>query len=406
MISDLTQQKVITVLPVGMDSRKLSVFRMAFRMHSAHVYQLVDDVQNTEPQLAIIDVDSMDGWEAWENFRQNYPQLPALIVTTTPPVQAPAPVLKKPVRVETLFPQMRELLLKPVTIAQPPQKPLVAPAPQKIEQPRHLTDVVTNETKEAVTPRVTIAPTPPVVAKETVVQKPAVSTAVEPPTHPATITLERFDPHAGLFGLITRLYRQKTAALIGIDGKPLIFIVPALEKALLLQPLEALQPLCENTTASFYHQELKPDDVLPADASEMRLQSLIWQLAIWTSRGRLPRGIGADTPIRLRFWPNLTRLPAIPDAMRITAFLTKTPVNLKIITRMLKVEPTHLFTYLTAAYGIGILDLPTRSATLSVISSQPVRPARPASPEPAIPLPVHQPRGGMLSRLLKKVIGL
>jgi hypothetical protein len=47
--------------------------------------------------------------------------------------------------------------------------------------------------------------------------------------------------------------------------------------------------------------------------------------------------------------------------MRITAFLTRTPVNLKLITRLLKVPPEHLFNYLAAAYGIGILDIPNRN---------------------------------------------
>ena len=133
----------------------------------------------------------------------------------------------------------------------------------------------------------------------------------------------------------------------------------------------------------------------------------------------LMRGIAADTPLRLRYWPNLTRLPPIPEAMRITAFLTRTPVNLKLITRLLKVPPEDLFNYLAAAYGIGILDLPSRSPQLSVISTEPVRPgskvetvAAPSRPQSSSPAPAPSPAkpaqgsGRLLSRLLKKVIGL
>jgi hypothetical protein len=131
-------------------------------------------------------------------------------------------------------------------------------------------------------------------------------------------------------------------------------------------------------------QQAYTNEPLPTVSQEIRPQTLAWQLAIWTCQGRLMRGISADTPIRLRFWPNLTRLAPIPEAMRITAFLTRTPVNLKLITRLLKVPPEHLFNYLAAAYGIGILDIPNRNSNLSVITTEPVRPVARARPLPAV----------------------
>jgi DNA-binding NarL/FixJ family response regulator len=59
---------------------------MAFRMHHSHqLYQLLDEAPGLLPDLAIVDVDSVDGWNAWHDFRAEHPHLPALIVTTTPP---------------------------------------------------------------------------------------------------------------------------------------------------------------------------------------------------------------------------------------------------------------------------------------------------------------------------------
>lgn len=473
MLSNAPQPQLITVMPVGMDPRKLSVFRMAFRMHHSHqLYQLLDEAPGHAPDLAIVDVDSVDGWSAWHDFRASHPHLPALIVTTTPPRagEAPAAVLRKPVRIETLFPQMRELLANdrtpavrlstavtaaagspatqpaaaaPVAVAVPAssasdhsaaaayvasvaatldevitqsqqahraataaQQQQQCPAPSDLPQLMDLPDPVTEAEASADT------------ATAEVVRSMLPENQSTPASTGGKISFERFDPSAGLFGLVARLLRQRTAAVIRVREVPVLVLLPAPDKALLLQPLETLQALC---SAPSHEVDQQPYAKGPVGAAqqEIRPQTLAWQLAIWTCRGRLMRGIATDTPIRLRYWPNLTRLPPIPEAMRITAFLTRTPVNLKLITRLLKVPPEDLFNYLAAAYGIGILDLPSRSPQLSVISTEPVRPggkvetvAASSSPQNSSPAPATSPAkpaqggGRLLSRLLKKVIGL
>lgn len=468
MLSNAPQQQLITVMPVGMDPRKLSVFRMAFRMHHSHqLYQLQDEAPGHAPDLAIVDVDSVDGWNAWHDFRASHPHLPALIVTTTPPRagEAPAAVLRKPVRIETLFPQMRELLANDrtpairlsTTVSHAAQTAAVTPAAVvtpassasdhsaaaayvasvaptldeviTLSQQAHRAAAAAQQQQQSPAPSdlPQLMDLPELDAESEHSTESATAEVVRsmlPEGHstPASaggkISFERFDPSAGLFGLVARLLRQRTAAVIRVREVPVLVLLPAQDKALLLQPLETLQPLC---SAPSHEVDQQPYANSPATPSqlEIRPQTLAWQLAIWTCRGRLMRGIATDTPIRLRYWPNLTRLPPIPEAMRITAFLTRTPVNLKLITRLLKVPPEDLFNYLAAAYGIGILDLPSRSPQLSVISTEPVRPggkvetvAAPSSPQSSSPAPAPSPAkpaqssGRLLSRLLKKVIGL
>ncbi|PXX48712.1 hypothetical protein [Aquitalea magnusonii] len=470
MLSNAPQQQLITVMPVGMDPRKLSVFRMAFRMHHSHqLYQLLDEAPGHVPDLAIVDVDSVDGWNAWHDFRASHPDLPALIVTTTPPQagEAPAAVLRKPVRIETLFPQMRELLAHerapairlgttmpqpsatvtvPATVTLPASAASaagdhsaaaayvasVAPTLDQVitqSQQAHRAATAAQQHQQdpapSDLPQLMDLPEP---VAEAVPGAPAAAATVVRSMLPAAqsaaasaggrISVERFDPSAGLFGLVARLLRQRTAAVVRVREVPVLVLLPAQDKALLLQPLETLQPLC-SVPSHEVDQQPYGNSPVSAVQQEIRPQTLAWQLAIWTCRGRLMRGIAADTPLRLRYWPNLTRLPPIPEAMRITAFLTRTPVNLKLITRLLKVPPADLFNYLAAAYGIGILDLPSRSPQLSVISSEPVRPASkaetvaaPGRPQDSSPAPASSPAkpvqggGRLLSRLLKKVIGL
>jgi hypothetical protein len=476
MLSNATQPQLVTVLPVGMDPRKLSVFRMAFRMHHSHqLYQLLDEAPGQRPDLAIVDVDSVDGWNAWHDFRAEHPHLPALIVTTTPPGEAPAAVLRKPVRIETLFPQMRELLgkaqrLQPGTVMQTTAvalrheasltaaqtRPAAAAAPEAISAAAAyvasvaptLSEVITQsqEAHRAATAAQQSAAVAPASDLPQLMDLPDAETAsdstaashdqadvvrsmlpAERPANPsaeqhldaskvdyAKISFARFDPNAGLFGMVARLLRQRSAAVVRVREIPVLVLLPTQDKALLLQPLDSLQALC-TAPSQEVDQQAYANEPLPTVSQELRPQTLAWQLAIWTCQGRLMRGINADTQIRLRFWPNLTRLAPIPEAMRITAFLTRTPVNLKLITRLLKVPPEHLFNYLAAAYGIGILDIPNRNSNLSVITTEPVRPVArveaaagsAASSTPAAAAVKPAPgSGNLLSRLLKKVIGL
>ena len=444
MLSNATHPRLITVLPIGMDPRKLSVFRMAFRMHHSHqLYQLLDEAPGSTPDLAIVDVDSMEGWGAWHNFRDNHPHLPALIVTTTPPDSAPAAVLRKPIRVETLFPQMRELLSQqtlqapaasPTILPLPPGQPAasssasaaqayVASIAQQLDQTvttsqqAYLAEKNARQTQavrpETARPAATVLPAPVQLKQESVstaIPTMVAANSAQPGT-PGKISFERFDPQAGLFGLVARLLRQRCSALVYVHEKPVLAMQVEQDKVLLLQPLSSLQALCTVPSAAVSHQ-MQPLPSTLLSVEELRPQSLAWQLAIWTCQGRLMRGIQPDTPLRLRYWPNLTRLASIPDAMRITAFLTKTPVNLKLLTHMLKVPPAHVFNYLAAAYAIGILDLPSRGNGIGIISSEPVRPQIKRHTETetiqpvAVSSPPSPPQGRLLSRLLKKVMGL
>jgi hypothetical protein len=105
-------------------------------------------------------------------------------------------------------------------------------------------------------------------------------------------------------------------------------------------------------------------------------------------------GIQADTPVRLRHWPNLTRLAPTPDAMRIAALWVRFPINLRLTVRMLNVEPARAFDFLAASHSIGVLDVRESGAEVVALAPQP-----PVTAE-------EKERGGLLSRLLRKVVRL
>jgi hypothetical protein len=338
----------VTVLTAGMDERKLALLRLAFRMHAALGYRLAVDAADAQPDLALVDIDG-EGWPLWQRFRQAHPQLPAAIVSAAPPERAPAAILKKPLRVEQLFPLLRELQEKPVadTAWSPPSAPPPKPSAR--------------------------------------------------PARPAVI--ERFDPASGLLGQACLLQRQRQDALILADDEPIVAILGSRNEARPLCGAARLREICQIDAAAILPTPLTRAP-LPAEAPACPLKPLLWQLAIWSARGRLIRQIQADTPLRLRHWPNLTRLAPIPDALRVSALLCRSTVNLRVIARLLRIAPADLFAFLAAAHCIGALDIP-QEGKLGVIASPPVRgqpPQSEAAPDAS--------RRGLLSRLLRKITGL
>ena len=90
------------------------------------------------------------------------------------------------------------------------------------------------------------------------------------------------------------------------------------------------------------------------------LEVLLWKLAVWTSRGRLPTGTDPDARFYLRCWPNFTRLMVIPHAVRIAAFWVREPMPPVFVADALGVAPADVFTFYYAAKIIGLAGVANR----------------------------------------------
>ncbi len=88
--------------------------------------------------------------------------------------------------------------------------------------------------------------------------------------------------------------------------------------------------------------------------------TFMWDLAVRTSRGRIPKGTSCDDLYVLESWPNLTRVSRIANAMRISAFWLDQPQSIDDISRKLKIPVEDVYTYFSASRAIGILKLAKR----------------------------------------------
>ncbi|MFN6962109.1 MAG: hypothetical protein ACK4N6_07695, partial [Rhodocyclaceae bacterium] len=101
---------------------------------------------------------------------------------------------------------------------------------------------------------------------------------------------------------------------------------------------------------------------------------LIWKVAAWTYRGRLPVGLHPNQRVYLRHWPNLTRLLALPDAMRIAALLNEQPMSMSRLAEALKIPQRHVFAFCACAHAIDLLGVAKRAAD-HLIEPPPAPPA-------------------------------
>lgn len=90
---------------------------------------------------------------------------------------------------------------------------------------------------------------------------------------------------------------------------------------------------------------------------QQNLQSFLWKLSLWTSRGRLPVGISLNILVYIQAWPNFTRLTEIPNALRIVAGWLPKPQTILKMTENLQIPQRNIFSFFTATYVLGLSGL-------------------------------------------------
>lgn len=121
------------------------------------------------------------------------------------------------------------------------------------------------------------------------------------------------------------------------------------------------------------------------------IESFVWKIALWTSRGKVPKTVDLNTPVYLSEWPNFTRLQIFPHSMRIAAFLIQQPCKLGDISEDLGVPQRYVFSFFSAANAIGISNVSARQ--IDSILRAPVEPKKTA------------PRK-FLNKILSRLIGV
>ncbi|MGC8467909.1 MAG: hypothetical protein ACP5M3_06830 [Acidithiobacillus sp.] len=395
-----TAKKNLKVQAIGMDERKSAVFRMAFKMYSKRQFTLLEKGDTAPADLAVADLDSPDALAQVQAFAQAHPAVPILCTSVEPSSTQPWPVLRKPIRMETLFPALESLLSPSATTET--RQPQPAPAPDSAavalggSTPPAPAETVPQRST-AVGPKATHTQTPQDIAANEVAPK---------RSPPPVVTLlpesvRSFDPESGLLGLLARVRRDKIPATITHGRDRLIFILDPEADRVRTELTDAeIETLCREDEALQLRAFKVEDRLNPDRERELTLQALTWQVAAWSAQGRLSHNIPLNGVVQLRQWPNLTRLRPLPESLRLSAFFARSPASPILTVKILQVQPADLFNFLAAADSLGLLRYGKEStANTSDKRADDDHASREESAKAT-------PRRGFLGRILAKIAGL
>ncbi|MCG8098889.1 MAG: hypothetical protein JAZ05_07335 [Candidatus Thiodiazotropha taylori] len=153
---------------------------------------------------------------------------------------------------------------------------------------------------------------------------------------------------------------RKPAHLVFQDGKS-ITILPNANQCLNAISDSKLKPRCllklntdqvKVVSSDYSESQL----LLSCDTNPQSLDALLWKVSLWSSRGRLPIGTVEDVNIGIRQWPNLTRMMAIPEFIRIAALWSKNPISLAKTVEFLRIETGYVYAFFSACHAMGLIQ--------------------------------------------------
>lgn len=380
MNNNIPQVKTVKLLFVAMDERQQAMFKMAFKMHSTTTYQVIGTDSSERPEMVIVDGDGPMGAAVWQKAKTDYPKSVVVFFSKRPPMIT-APYLSKPIKFDTLFLSLRNLLqgngVWVGNLANGQQGGAAAANGQQAQ--------------------------------------PAAPSKPAQPERAAEMRIPRFDPRRGLLGRFRELLKQNKDTVIVFNEKPVLAVFPAIQRVW-VPDSKLLESLCRQEQPDIKVKIISEGSQIQERANAT-VVSCMWQVAVWTANGRLVYPLTPASVCRLKQWPNLTRLAPLPESMRLSAFLTKTSVSLNMLYKMMPLDMADILNYIAATYLTDYLAVSQQGAAAADTAAAAAMPKATRRPAPAAAGAAHDdgdrteeadaPKkvgGGLLSRLMKRLL--
>ena len=401
--------EAITISFLGVDERSKSAYQLFFEKIKPVRYELIDDYRKA--QLCLIDKDSYNIQQQYEELIHNYPQkyIVVLSIVEHSCTHNNEFFLQKPIKRDELQKLLNKIygFISGKTTNKPgaPTNSHIKKTVEKISQKyiKKPDDVKHNAPVKAVTNT----------RNNTVVsinKKPKVSTSNagkllkieheeyfvgESPdidiNNPEQLKQAFYAPDKSLQSIMEQanIKSQQSGQIVQLNVLKHVFYFDAKEQKVHCTVGPAiLRPLCfvyHDNEASY---TVKPssfrDDlnfILQAKKNKTTnkatekhswsMQAFMWLITLWCSRGRVPDGCDLTQPVYLMQWPNLTRLEPIPHAVRIAALIYDQPRTLIDAAKQLGIEQRYVFAFFSACKTIGLSDISRRDVDKLFVSESP-----------------------------------
>jgi hypothetical protein len=342
-------KKAIKVIAIGMQRQTMRMLEMVFHGPGREDYELVE--QFSAAQACIVDLDSIEGNQLWKDNRHQYAQLPTIILSIHDKEITGTFYLKKPMEIEKLL-------------------KVLAKVKQRVEeQIRNQSEAKISLTKKSLQ----TVPHDAKLSSEIAMEEEEESIhdfcghhADINPHNPAEVNKIYYTPSQYLQGFLTKAFvlgEQLETGGILLDG---------LHIPMILLPKNN-QILCNY---KFQDSQLRTMTLLPLSNSHLQIQKLsgselddyltrqqlmgqpldnfIWRVALWTARGRVPKGTDFHKKIVLLHWPNFSRLVVTPHALKISALWIAQPCSLLETAYLLQIPQRYVFAFYSAAHALQL----------------------------------------------------
>lgn len=350
-------------------------------------------VPEHKANLCILDLDGIDGRKLLQQQQDQYNERPLIVLSVHDKQIEGVKLLRKPLRLDSLKGAIeiyRSELLQhteaaettaPVVIQKPVRrKRRAAPAPiiNEISE--------TNERRKAL---------PDATSQARIIRRACSTNDLDE----STLANGTYYQHTANFqDILKRAVEQckregRPFRLIFQDGKSVTLLPDSnlsitdlsdtnLRPRCLLS-LDSSQIIVEPSLNSEAYLLRSSNNVLP-----LSIDALLWKVTLWSSRGRLPMGTSTKVAVGLRQWPNLTRLLAIPEFIRIAALWTKSPISISRTVDTLNIKYGFVYAFFSACYALDLIQVHEAGLDQSVSE---------------IKVPKKDSNPGLLRRILRRL---
>ena len=330
---------VLKIAAIGIDDHMRRLLSMAFQGPGKGCCTL-SNVENAH--VFIFNFDHVDGQTLWEKYHKAYPSRPAIIMALTDPNIANTVFLKKPFRIESLLDALRDIKTEKHQAPEPDLNIDTLKRPEALKLP-------------------TLGDDQEFVGNQKDIDLSNVASLANIYYKPSDYLQEQ------IFYASRISNTDKVAVQVAVklnDKWELITFLPTLQGVFTTLTDFQLRVIC---TAPKYCSETKLhryslEETLILEngprtkTSIQKTAPFLWKVALWTSRGRIPEGTSLSAPMKLKQWPNFTRLHTTPNCMRISTLLMDDARPLKIVAKVLNVPQRHVFAFYSASYALGLMN--------------------------------------------------
>lgn len=366
MKQDTMKHAVLQVALLGMSEKGISTFSYFIKKQVAHQLKQTSDLDAAE--VFIADFDTEIGISQWHQYARIC-EKPAILISVENPNKANSVWVKKPVVSRDLELAVTELV-KLAVGAHEEEKATVTAVEEKpvkqtlqVVEPKVQVEKVERKTgyqrdfSDDNSPNLSLS-------KEEIVECCGVREDIDP-AQADFIKQVCFSDEKTLLASVKKgihIARDKNC-VVYIQGLPLeMAILPGAQKVVVELSNRHLRHLCAMPMQVMpghkllHVSPLECEGLFSAHHKNMHsVDEVLWQLTLWTARGRLIQPIDPHRKVRFDHWPNFTRLQITPHAIHIAALWTRYSMSPVEMAQAMQVPQRYVFALASAASSVGVL---------------------------------------------------